>query len=513
MKEISPPGHVLFQLANACLLLSYASKDVLMLRIVLMLAGLFFVLFGGLGMDTILLDTILWNGVLCLINAARALEIAWERRPIQFEKEEHETVFTELFGPVGIGRLQFKELIKKSLMRSLRQGSIFIEAGNEATNLTLLYSGQLIIYSAPKDGRPPNAVGRVLPMQFVESPQWANIQVLQKKRKKEAASILSSRSKHSSFLVSQSSTDNIVGTNATDVDIDVVRKDDMKRASSVDVTFKAETDITFFTWPMERLQDYIQKQPNIAAPLNSIVGADVATKLFSQNKGDTAKDSIGKRIFMPLDEPIQNAIIPTLDGNKDMERPQDNDDDDTMESTISSDFAGRKSSLDQQISLIAEKRWLERRGAEDTANDEWLAVLLQSRTTLNKYEISVLLSKGRWRHILQKGTTLLREGEPATFLGLVMTGTMSVHKGEGNDAKHLHDITPTQMIGSLELLEIGREHISGETVVSLQPCTWICWDCDDLRELLAPRPCLRSQLTMLVAVDLTAKFRQVEEIV
>ena len=108
---------------------------------------------------------------------------------------------------------------------------------------------------------------------------------------------------------------------------------------------------------------------------------------------------------------------------------------------------------------------------------------------------------------------LIREGETATFLGILLEGRFSVHKEYGDGMRHLHNILAGQMVGSLELLEAGREHVSGETTVSLEPCTYICWDCDDLRELLAPRPRLRSQLMMLVAMDLAEKFRQVEDIV
>ena len=56
----------------------------------------------------------------------------------------------------------------------MRAGSTFIEAGSEATNLTLLYSGRMDIYSSPKDGLSEN-VSAVLPIHFVKSPQWTNI--------------------------------------------------------------------------------------------------------------------------------------------------------------------------------------------------------------------------------------------------------------------------------------------------------------------------------------------------
>ena len=61
---MSPPpaNHWLFQCANVCLLLSYSAKDVLILRILLMGAGVFFVLWGSTVLG-VAIDTICWNAV------------------------------------------------------------------------------------------------------------------------------------------------------------------------------------------------------------------------------------------------------------------------------------------------------------------------------------------------------------------------------------------------------------------------------------------------------------------
>ena len=161
--------------------------------------------------------------------------------------------------------------------------------------------------------------------------------------------------------------------------------------------------------------------------------------------------------------------------------------------------------------IAAEKLWLERRGAQETAQDKKLAILLQRRTDLNPYEISALIAKGRWRSILQCGTVLFREGEPVTFLAMVLTGSLTVSKGNGKTQRQLHTVQPGQMLGSLEWNEPEREHLAGETVTAQEPCRFIVWDLDDLRELLKPRPRLRAHLTALVATDLSIKFRQVQE--
>lgn len=178
--------------------------------------------------------------------------------------------------------------------------------------------------------------------------------------------------------------------------------------------------------------------------------------------------------------------------------------------------------------LEAEKLWLESRGLQDTDNDKKLAALLMKYTTLNKYELSVLLSKGRWRRIRREGTVLIREGESAKSLCMVLHGRFSVRKGGDEPtqpaaaaaataalpvkvARELHHILPGQLVGSVEFNEPEREHVAGETVISLEPSTYIEWEMDDLRDLLKPRPHLRAQLTALVAADVATKFRQVQD--
>lgn len=530
-----------------------------MLRIVLMLAGFCFVLWGSLVLTKVAIDTVIWNAIFCLINAVRASELAWQRRPIKFDREEHEIVYAEVFEPVGISRLNFKSLIANSLIRTLRAGSTFIEAGNEATNLTLIYSGTMGIHSAPKDGRPSERVGSVSKMQFVESPQWANIQVQRKKKSKPDKSAISAhkssihpsirKSLHVPFRTklakgaakiasdagpnpqglkrlvrgNENTTDDATAGTDAIVEMDVALDEDVRAASSVDVTFKAETDVSFFTWPMEKLCDFLSKNPSISSPLNSIVGSDVATKLFSQAK---AKDvALDRRIYMPLDEPRDEGLIPLVDDEGGEETGEEEETKSEKEESVGDGSTAidvdkvstlsvqRKPGLDRRSSIYAEKMWLEKRGTEDTLHDRKLAAILRQRTSLNKYEISALLSKGRWRHILREGTVLIREGEPTTMLAMILRGRLSVHKGEGDKISKLHSIEENQMVGSIELLETETEHIAGETVTSLKPVTMIVWDVDDLRALLAPRPRLRAQFTTLLAIDLAAKFRQIEKMV
>ena len=225
-------------------------------------------------------------------------------------------------------------------------------------------------------------------------------------------------------------------------------------------------------------------------------------QLFSQAKHGEGEiiSSIQRRIYLPMDEPKTTVVLPM---------PHQ-----SIAAASKSKQDSTATDLSSSNPIAAEKLWLERRGAHDTAQDKKLATLLQRRTDLNPYEISALIAKGRWRNILRKGTMLMCEGEPVTFLAMVLAGSFAVTRENGQmNRRQLHTVQPGQLLGSLEWNEPEREHLAGETVTSLEPCTFIVWDLDDLRELLKPRARLRAHLTALVAADLSIKFRRVQEAV
>ena len=97
---ILPANHVLFQIANIFLFLSYLSVNLLYLRIVLALAGLFFAIWylallmhlitRAIFVLRISLDTALWNSVFMAINIYRAVQIIYKSRPIEFEDPDFE---------------------------------------------------------------------------------------------------------------------------------------------------------------------------------------------------------------------------------------------------------------------------------------------------------------------------------------------------------------------------------------------------------------------------------------
>ena len=105
---VLPANHWLYQLANVCLFFSFVSSDALFLRIVLAIAGLLFVLWGSVVLDTSL-DTCLWNAVFLAINTIFAVKIIFSRRPIQFQRVEHERLYNVLFLNAMVPKMMLTE--------------------------------------------------------------------------------------------------------------------------------------------------------------------------------------------------------------------------------------------------------------------------------------------------------------------------------------------------------------------------------------------------------------------
>ena len=87
-----PPNHWLFQCANAFLLLSYLTRNMLQLRLTLSLASVCFSLWGALVLN-FALDTVVWNFVLLCINLYQASVIIYAERPVRFDRPSHELIY------------------------------------------------------------------------------------------------------------------------------------------------------------------------------------------------------------------------------------------------------------------------------------------------------------------------------------------------------------------------------------------------------------------------------------
>ncbi|ETO36349.1 Popeye domain-containing protein [Reticulomyxa filosa] len=170
---------VIFQFANVFLLLSYVSSNILWLRIVLTLACLCFAVWAGTFPPGSLLDTFMWNAVMMLINLRHAVALLFQLRPIQFDRVEHEQVYSHMFQGL-ISRKDFKILCDVCLVRQLRKvwliqiffkkiylfdfdfdfdffflikkkGRYYSQINDACSNLSILIKGKIQVVKAPQD--------------------------------------------------------------------------------------------------------------------------------------------------------------------------------------------------------------------------------------------------------------------------------------------------------------------------------------------------------------------------
>lgn len=106
--------HVMFQVANAVLLISYAAPHGiygdLFLRICLTIGLLLLTLWAALVICG--LDVLLWNGVFTVINAFHALWILWRLRPWITFPPDVERVYRDLFMPMKVSKESFQKIYK-----------------------------------------------------------------------------------------------------------------------------------------------------------------------------------------------------------------------------------------------------------------------------------------------------------------------------------------------------------------------------------------------------------------
>eukprot|EP00164_Ancoracysta_twista_P004225 GFYU01005690.1.p1 GENE.GFYU01005690.1~~GFYU01005690.1.p1 ORF type:complete len:518 (-),score=98.48 GFYU01005690.1:353-1906(-) len=497
MTVLLPANHGLFQAANSFLFLSYVSRDVLQLRLVLAFAAIFFMLWSGLILD-FSLDTFLWNFVFGIINSIQAVLLIYQRRPIKFDRPEHEDLYENVFANVGMSRLQFKTLASESLWRTLKAGSTYVEKGNEARNLTLIYKGRMDVKRF--EGDHAEVLNVIDPYQWVESPEWTvHIGMVQARlnKRNKAMKRAEGQAVHHRTLM-----DKILGRNHAPVTTHPVKK--LNRAASmsrvvrrtsdsdaenpfpadmetivaeesdedfdgvsqfdeiglanddeglqtINVTVTARQRCQFITWPVEKLTEVVVKDPALMVAVNAVVGADVSAKLFHQTQS-----SSGEAASMILNA-LQSQRL---------------------------DYSSATLMFSDEAAAIMAERW----GMQEDMIDNILKI-------------------GRFRTVRKADVTILHEGEEAYEMGLILRGSFEARKGN----LHLHDITHGMLIGSMSLLDDGHEHLSQASIISKEPCVYLSWEAAHLRTLIKGSTQIRATITTAIAQDVTTRVYSVED--
>ena len=202
--------------------ISFITSNILIMRIVLTFSfgiGLIAICVEG---SPINLSYMMWNFVILLINIKHVILICYSKRHIKFD-DDRELLYNKIFRKIFL-RSIYKVLMQNSLIRVINQDRYYAKEGDECNNLTILISGIM------KKIDTKNKVSYVKVCSFIDSPEF------------------------------------------------VMRHN--IRGQRFNVSFYAETECKILIWPREMITDLLDSNIDIERSLRSILGIDVANKVF-----------------------------------------------------------------------------------------------------------------------------------------------------------------------------------------------------------------------------------------
>ncbi|XP_049840129.1 popeye domain-containing protein 3-like [Schistocerca gregaria] len=229
---LQSPQHLLFQLANACFVISYAAPSspygVLFMHSALILG---FMLFSFWAWNVICApDVFSWNFSFMLLNMGQLVYIIYQMRPVKFDPELEEAYHT-LFEPFKVSRLQFKKMVSAEFAQimSLHAGEAYAMQNITRTDrLGLLLSGKVNVMWEHQFLHP------IMPCEFLDSPE---------------------------FESSRATTD-----------------------EKFKVSIIAATSCRYLYWQRSALEYLFVKETYLATVLSTLVARDITVKLYSMNR-------------------------------------------------------------------------------------------------------------------------------------------------------------------------------------------------------------------------------------
>jgi hypothetical protein len=231
------------------------ATDLLILRFVLALASVFLAIWAVLILN-IAVDTLCWNCVFFVLNFGHGCLLLYQMRPVKFKNDELEAVYEKMFAPplTPMTRRDFLELSNLGFFRELNPGSTFVETGNKSHNLSIMISGHMTASNIGNISKQEVVLTEAGPYEFIDSPQWI------------------SRGKNPD--------------------------------QTIEVTLRATQYSRFLMWPLESLDELIAKKPMFKYYIDSVVGCDVAMKLFQMD--DRIKDTPPDKLSRSLSRGLSN---------------------------------------------------------------------------------------------------------------------------------------------------------------------------------------------------------------
>lgn len=203
-------------LANVLFGLAYFVKDMLWLRLISIVACLIMILFNYFAPERPLWVAIYWNVVFILVNAVRSAMLYIEQKQAKFSGKEKE-LYETIFHHMS--PVEFAKVLRIGSWNIFQPESVITEQGKKPDALVLLYSGTAKV-----------------------------------KRDQDQRAIALNRG---AFVGEMSLVTN--------------------ELASANVS--AESEISAFCWPREKLDKLFRENPNLKASFQLIMASDMARKL------------------------------------------------------------------------------------------------------------------------------------------------------------------------------------------------------------------------------------------
>lgn len=228
-----PVHHWLYHVANCCLAISYLCTHILLLRLLLFTASICFMIWGSLILS-ISVDTVVYNSIFALINGIQAGTLLYQMCPTKKFLPQYEAVYQHFF--VGahkqhqLTRWEYHTLIHHGhcLIGTLKAGETFTQPHTMSHCLTLLIQGKMDVQRADKEVF--YSVDTIDTFEFIDSPEYMSRNT--------------------------------------------------QRGSLFDVKIVAMHDCEYLQWQYDSLNEMFIKNRKIENVMISLLGVDIATKLF-----------------------------------------------------------------------------------------------------------------------------------------------------------------------------------------------------------------------------------------
>lgn len=147
---ILTPGGPLQQLSNASFFLAALFGDILLIRFFLAMAYIFLLVSGTLGFPTwpsasstgnVALDIILWASLSGSLHLLALVRLVADERRISFINEDEEQLWRFFHRRSGMGRLEFREVIKLGNWCRYQEGDVILDPLTSCARVCLLVEG------------------------------------------------------------------------------------------------------------------------------------------------------------------------------------------------------------------------------------------------------------------------------------------------------------------------------------------------------------------------------------